>query len=171
MDLLERDELAGLAITAFENLRKVRLVIWQMSSEPYRRIRALAQLLELLEGAGVAPVVHGGWEGRCVATAEVAYADGRVGAVCDRKSARVRRAELAGRRAIRVLRIPEDSARRDEFVGDAQLRRGRVSGGGSGGGSLWLGRRGSGKRCSVPGLFNVYVDLRVPVNSCDDRAC
>lgn len=111
VDLFKRDKLAGLAVTSFEDLRTVRSVLLHVKIEPYRRICALAQLLELLEGAGVSAVVHGGWEGRCVAAAEVAYADGRVGAVCDREGARVGRTELARRWTVCVLRIPEDGAR------------------------------------------------------------
>ena len=126
------------------------------AADAYGGIGALAQLLELLEGAGVSPVVHGGREGCCVAAAEVADADGRVGAVGDGEGACVGRAELAGRRTARVLRIPEYGARRDELVGDAQLGRGRVGGGGGVGGGLWLGRCCSGKRCSVPGLRRLY---------------
>lgn len=59
MDLLERNQLAGLAIAPLED----------------GRIGTLAQLLELLEGAGVAAVVHGGYGGNGLALAEVADAD------------------------------------------------------------------------------------------------
>lgn len=103
-------------------------------------------------------VVHGRGERRCLAAAEVADADGRVGAVCDGECAGVGRAELAGRRAAGVLGVEEDGARSGELVGDAQLGRRGVRGGGrgrSGGGGGWWcrGGGGGGKRYSVPGAL------------------
>jgi hypothetical protein len=65
------------------------------SSPTYSRIGALSELLELLEGAGVPSVVHAGDDGDNLALAEVADADGRVGAGRYSKSPRVRGLELA----------------------------------------------------------------------------
>ena len=70
---------------------------------PYSCIGALAQLLQLLEGAGMFPVVH---SGHVLATAQVADADGRVGAVGE--GAGVGGPKLGGRRARGVLGVPED---------------------------------------------------------------
>ena len=93
-----------------------------MTKEEHSRLRAtyggigtLAELLELLEGAGVT-LVHGGY---ALAAAETAYADGRVGAVVERKSTDVGRMEsLVGRVAVRVARIPENGAGRRQLAGN-----------------------------------------------------
>lgn len=53
----------------------------------YGGIGTLAELLELLEGAGVT-LVHGGY---ALAAAETAYADSRVGTVVERESTDVGR--------------------------------------------------------------------------------
>jgi hypothetical protein len=67
----------------------------------------------------VAAVVHGRYGGGdCLAVAEVADADGRVGAICDRESAGVRGLELAWRRARCKLGVPEDGAGGGESVDD-----------------------------------------------------
>ena len=55
----------------------------------YSSICSLTKLLQLLEGAGVSSVVHGRYDGHSVAVAEVADADGRVGALRGYKSAGV----------------------------------------------------------------------------------
>lgn len=120
----------------------------------YRGIGALAELLELLEAAGVAPRVHGVRDG--LAVAERAHGNGGLGAEGDRDSAGDGGLEAAGRRAVGVL--PEFGARGGDLAGDAQergrrcwrCRRGRaVWGGGSGrrGEGWWLAmgeRRGGG---------------------------
>jgi hypothetical protein len=89
----------------------------------YRGIGALAELLELLEGAGVSAVVHGRHKGRRVAVAEVAHADGRVGALRGDQSAGVDWLEAARRRARGELGVPEDGRGRRELPGNAQRRR------------------------------------------------
>jgi hypothetical protein len=88
------------------------------------------------------PAVVHGWDD--LASAEIPYADGRVGTVGDRESAGVRGPELAWRASSSVLGVPENGARSGELVGDAQLGRGGGRGGGAGllGGGAWLGRFG-----------------------------
>jgi hypothetical protein len=65
----------------------------------------------------VAAVVHGRYCNRdCLAVAEVADADGRVGAIRDRKSAGVGWLKLAWRRARCELGVPENGAGGGEAV-------------------------------------------------------
>jgi hypothetical protein len=74
----------------------------------YSRICALSQLLQLLEGARVSPVVHDGHDGYDLAFAEVADADRRVCADGYSESPRVRGFELAGGRSVCKLGVPEN---------------------------------------------------------------
>jgi hypothetical protein len=114
----------------------------RLSLSAYSRIGALSKLLELLEGAGVPSVVHGGHDGNDLAFAEVADADGRVGAVGHSKSPRVRGFELAdGGWARRELGVPENGRCGGELAGDAQGGA-RVVGRGIRGGGGWLRRGG-----------------------------
>lgn len=79
VDLLEGDEFARLAVAALEYLGRGSAWAGERAAcvrRHYRGIGALAELLELLEGAGVAAVVHGGHQRHAVAVAEVADADG-----------------------------------------------------------------------------------------------
>lgn len=86
----------------------------------YCGISALAELLELLEGAGVSAVVHGRHNGLCVAVAEVADADGRVGALRGYKSAGVDWLETARGRSRGKLGVPEDGRGGRELASNAQ---------------------------------------------------
>lgn len=74
----------------------------------YSSICSLTKLLQLLEGAGVSSVVHGRYDGHSVAVAEVADADGRVGALRGYKSAGVDWLETARGRSRGELGVPED---------------------------------------------------------------
>lgn len=80
VDLLERYQLARLAVAAFENLAESVRAATRAWRVTYGGIGALAQLLQLLEGAGMPAVVHGRDD---LAAAEVSDADGGVGAVGD----------------------------------------------------------------------------------------
>jgi len=73
----------------------------------------------------VSAVVHGRHDGLCVAVAEVADADGRVGAVRGDKRAGVDGLETARGRSRGELGVPEDGRGGRELAGDAQ-RRGRL---------------------------------------------
>lgn len=77
-------------------------------------------------------VVHGGHDGGDVAVAEIADADGRVGAIRDGESAGVDWFKAARGRSGREFGVPEDGRRGRELAGNAQRGRGaRVVGGGS----------------------------------------
>ena len=132
VDLLQRYQLARLAVTAFEHLHSVRLYPQQEHQQTHSGIGTLAQLLQLLERAGVSPIVHGRDGGDVLAAAEVAHADGAVGAVevGNGECARVRRLERAWGRSCSVVAVPENGSGGGELVCDAQL------GGGRGGGAL-----------------------------------
>jgi hypothetical protein len=59
VDLLQGDELARLAVAALENLQAIRAVLESRAGEEtHRGIGSFAQLFQLLEGAGMSPVVH-----------------------------------------------------------------------------------------------------------------
>ena len=103
----------------------------------YRGIGALAELLELLEAAGVASRVHSLLYGPAVA--EVAHRDARFSAEGDSKRASDGRLEAAGRCALAVL--PELRACTCYLPGNAQKGR---RGGGALAGRL-RGRRGGGR--------------------------
>jgi hypothetical protein len=84
----------------------------------------------------VPSVVHAGNDGDNLPFAEVADADGRVGADRYSKSPRVRGLELARGCSCREFGVPEDRGGGRQLAGDAQRR---ASGSGSGG---WLRRFG-----------------------------
>lgn len=79
-------------------------------------------------------VVHGGHEGRgaAAAAAEIAHADGRVGAIGHGEGSGVSGLEAARGRSRGELGVPENGRRGGELAGDAQGR-GRARGGGRGG--------------------------------------
>jgi hypothetical protein len=95
----------------------------------------------------VSAVVHGGDDGDDLALAEVADADGGVGAVGHCQSPRVRGLELAGGWACGELGVPEDGRGRRQLVGNAQSRA-RVVGRGRGCGGV-LRRFGGGWRVGL----------------------
>lgn len=83
----------------------------------YSRIGALSQLLELLEGTGVA-LVHG-WD--ALTAAETADADGRVGSVVERESADVGGLQpLIARGAVGVAWVPENRTGRRQLAGNVE---------------------------------------------------
>jgi hypothetical protein len=86
--------------------------------ERHRGIGALSQLLQLLKGAGIPPVVHDGdcWDG--LTTTEVADTDGGVGAICDSESTGVSGSENRRRRTRGISLVPEDSTGGGELAGD-----------------------------------------------------
>lgn len=86
----------------------------------YSSICSLTKLLQLLEGAGVSSVVHGRYDGHSVAVAEVADADGRVGAVRGDKRAGVDGLETARGRSRGELGVPEDGRGGRELASNAQ---------------------------------------------------
>jgi len=59
------------------------------------------------------------WRWDCVSGAEVAQADGRVGAVCNCERGCVGGEQPDRRRAVGVLGVPEDGSRAGQLVGDA----------------------------------------------------
>ena len=108
----------------------------------YSSIGTLSKLLQLLERAGVPTVVHGGYDWGDLAFAEVADADGRVGAIWYSESPRVRGLELARGWSCSELGVPEDGRRGRQLGCNAQGGA-RVFGSGCGGGG-WLRRFGGG---------------------------
>ena len=97
----------------------------------YRRIGALAELLQLLEAAWVSSRVHPLLYGLAVAQVPDTYRG--LGAKGNGKGASDGRLKLAGRWAIGIL--PELGARSRDLAGDAQERRRR-------GRAVWGGGRG-----------------------------
>jgi hypothetical protein len=96
----------------------------EQTTPTHSSIGSLAELLQLLEGAGVSSVVHGGGAGRAVAVAEVADADGGVGAVGSGECAGVYGLEAG------VLGVPEEGRGGRQLAGNAQRGGGvRVVGG------------------------------------------
>lgn len=132
--LLEGHQLAGLPVATLEHLHGISKALGNLPLCTYGSICSLSQLLQLLKGARVPSAVHGGKYRYDLAFAEVADADGRVGAVGHGESAGVRRLELARGWACRELGVPEDGRGGGELVGNAQSRAGDFGGGGGGDG-------------------------------------
>jgi hypothetical protein len=74
--LLEGHQLACLPIAALEDLRTVSDALYNLLLCTYGSISPLSQLLQLLKGAGVSSVIHGGDYRYDLAFAQVADADG-----------------------------------------------------------------------------------------------
>lgn len=127
VDLLEGDQLARLAVAALED----------------GGIGALAQLLQLLEAAGVASRVHVLLCGRRLAVAKIAHGNGRLSAKGDSEDG----LEAAARGAVGVL--PELGARSRDLAGDVEERRRRRERGRAVAGGGWRRRGGCVVRVRV----------------------